>query len=458
MNKSILICDPCLEFCGAAKKALLGYDCHPVVATNGKQAQIEAHLNRFDAVVIDIKTKDSSGFDLLKYINLNSQSSKVFFTFEDEALLKNLGINLKSAPELGINFLFKKPYKVESLLEYLSALEQAPPKKSKNVNDNKLTEDATDKDFAQLPILNYYSGNLSVVDLFIRLAPNKYVKVLHRGDFITHQEIQELHDKKKVSYLYFKTDDRRKYVTHVNAHLKRYLDLTDPSPKKAINLTSTLVDQYVDEVNYRGISSRALEEASIVCENVYKTLKNRKMYEEYFVELQKSPGKLSHIFLTTIFSSITAMNTEWATRVSHDYVIKGALLHDIGMMKLPQNLRTMKKSKMSASDRSIYNTHPTEGYNILSPTDLPHQVKQIVYQHHECINGEGYPNGLSGIRIFPLAKIVSFAADFAEYIIERGLTPKAGLQEILVDRTIICRYDPEVIKSFIKGFPKAKLK
>jgi HD-GYP domain-containing protein (c-di-GMP phosphodiesterase class II) len=79
-------------------------------------------------------------------------------------------------------------------------------------------------------------------------------------------------------------------------------------------------------------------------------------------------------------------------------------------------------------------------------------VCSIVYQHHEYNDGSGFPSGLTGNKIFPLAKIVALADGLTDFLKENNLSALEGLKEFLSDRQTLMRYEPELVRNLIKGF------
>ena len=85
-----------------------------------------------------------------------------------------------------------------------------------------------------------------------------------------------------------------------------------------------------------------------------------------------------------------------------------ALLHDIGMIALPSEYLT-KPSQLSIEEKDIMDCHPEFGYQILRNIQFPWPVAEIVYQHHEKVDGSGYPLGLYDQEIHLEAKIIAVA-------------------------------------------------
>lgn len=84
----------------------------------------------------------------------------------------------------------------------------------------------------------------------------------------------------------------------------------------------------------------------------------------------------------------------------------GALLHDIGLIALPERLRWMD-TQFSSAERKIYQEHVTHGLAIATRMKLTPEQMAIIAQHHELADGRGYPHQLAGEQIAPLARIVA---------------------------------------------------
>lgn len=91
-----------------------------------------------------------------------------------------------------------------------------------------------------------------------------------------------------------------------------------------------------------------------------------------------------------------------------DILTLGGLLHDIGKLKIPDNI-IRKPEKLSPAEYNIIKTHSLQGYNILKEKTVDDNVRQCALMHHERCDGSGYPFGLSSDKINNYAKIVAIA-------------------------------------------------
>ncbi len=123
-----------------------------------------------------------------------------------------------------------------------------------------------------------------------------------------------------------------------------------------------------------------------------------------------------------------------------------ALIHDIGNVEVPSQLLN-KPGKLSAAEFEIVKTHATAGFEILSGIEFPWPLAEIVLQHHERIDGTGYPSGLTGEAIRPEAKILA-AADVAEAMSShRPYRPALPLEAVMryFHETARNAFDPGVV-------------
>lgn len=123
-----------------------------------------------------------------------------------------------------------------------------------------------------------------------------------------------------------------------------------------------------------------------------------------------------------------------------------ALLHDVGKIYVPTEILS-KPGTISEMEYNIIKYHAQAGYDLLKIIKFPWPIADIVLQHHEKIDGSGYPNGILGKDISIEAKIISVADTVEAMTFHRPYRPGRGLgdalQEIADNRAI--KYDPEVV-------------
>ncbi len=132
----------------------------------------------------------------------------------------------------------------------------------------------------------------------------------------------------------------------------------------------------------------------------------------------------------------------------------GALLHDVGYLRLPRNV-LRRKGDRSAQEQKLWQQHPQLGHTLLSQTgDLPEEILRIVAEHHEYADGSGYPNGLRGDQISVLSQIVGLVDMYDRLISSRGgrpnLTPYLAMREVY-EHARQNRYDKRLVEVMVQS-------
>ncbi len=130
-----------------------------------------------------------------------------------------------------------------------------------------------------------------------------------------------------------------------------------------------------------------------------------------------------------------------------------ASIHDIGKIHVPAELLSYP-GKLPEVEFALIQQHPRVGYEILRNVDFPWPVAEMVYQHHEHLDGSGYPRGLAGEQILLGARIIT-VADVVEAIAlhrpyRAGLGIEAALAEIEAHSGT--HYDPAVVDTCVRLF------
>jgi len=137
------------------------------------------------------------------------------------------------------------------------------------------------------------------------------------------------------------------------------------------------------------------------------------------------------------------------------------LVHDIGKMSTPAEILS-KPGKLSETEYQLIQAHPQIGYDILKSIAFPWPVAEIVLQHHERLDGSGYPQGLKGDAILLEAKILAVADVVEAMSSHRPYRPALGIDAALAEiRDHQGKlYDPEVVEVcnqlFVDGFEFAE--
>lgn len=153
-----------------------------------------------------------------------------------------------------------------------------------------------------------------------------------------------------------------------------------------------------------------------------------------------------------------AIATEMALSKDRIEGIKMAgIIHDLGKISIPAEILS-KPTSLSETEFSLIKGHSKTGYDLLKGVEFPWPIAQIVLQHHERIDGSGYPQELSGkdilleARILGVADVVEAMSSHRPYRPALGID--SGLEQISENRGVL--YDPEAVDACIKVISEKK--
>jgi HD-GYP domain-containing protein (c-di-GMP phosphodiesterase class II) len=131
----------------------------------------------------------------------------------------------------------------------------------------------------------------------------------------------------------------------------------------------------------------------------------------------------------------------------------GSLLHDIGKIFIPSGL-LLKPTRLTAAENQLVITHVRSGNELLQDIPFPWPVTRMLLEHHERIDGSGYPDGLRGESLILESRILAVADVVDAIASPRSYRPARGIEVALYDikgfRGI--RYDPDVVDACLMLF------
>ena len=205
---------------------------------------------------------------------------------------------------------------------------------------------------------------------------------------------------------------------------------------------------------------------------IFRDITDRKLAEKKLLQtlerLRKALSTTIQVMVSTIETrdpytaghQIRSATLAWAiatemglTQNKIDGLRMASSIHDIGKLSIPAEILS-KPTKLSELEFSLIKEHPQKGYEILKNIESPWPLAEIVYQHHERMDGSGYPRGLKGDDILIEARILMVADVVEAMASHRPYRPALGidkaLEEISQNKGIL--YDPEVAEVCLRLF------
>jgi len=230
------------------------------------------------------------------------------------------------------------------------------------------------------------------------------------------------------------------------AENKRLIELIKIKNKELVRLNKTLEKKANDRTNDLLSQTEKLKESykksQLILDGIVKTLSK-------IVETRDPYTSGHEDQVAKIACKIAREMKLPEEQVSSIYI--SATLHDIGKISVPSEILT-KPSVLSNLEREIIKTHCKVANDILMNIEFPYPVAEIIYQHHERMDGSGYPRGLRGdnialeARIIGVADVIDAMASYRPY--RPALGVDAAIEEIIKYRGI--SYDASVVDACLK--------
>ena len=221
--------------------------------------------------------------------------------------------------------------------------------------------------------------------------------------------------------------------------------------KKAYKALSNDLGKIFDGINK--MDSVSIQEVDGVIDGLFRILDERKNDVVQFIlyGFQGKAGPVENAINCAVLATLVGRNM---SMVKHKLLQLAtvALLHDVGMLRLPPELLT-KKGKLGPEELKKMRTHPIHSYKIITrELKYAEEIGLAALQHQERWDGAGYPRGISGRNIILPARIVSVVDSFEAMVSTRpyrgSMIGYAAMRAILSDNSR--RFDPEVLKVFIR--------
>lgn len=421
----VLVVDDDATMRDTLKGVLLGENFDVFLAEDGTRAKQFLLLENIDFVLSDIEMPYFNGIDLLEWIKKNKPTSVMLMT----GFLKKL--EEKRALELGADEFLPKPFDLNELISKINKHlvkskneEELGNPQILNINDH----------YCKVPIEDFVSEKNPDYGVYIKVSTTKYIKIVHEGGKLLPERIETLMSK-GINYLYIKKEDFHKLVGFTVLLSKAMTNVSISNEKKARFLKYT-GEVVLEQVLVSGINRQSFRASrEFVLTTIETISKNQDLLRTLDMLNEHSDYLYAHSVAVSLYSIMIAQELGYKTpRVLFNLAL-GGLFHDVGKKEIPSEILAKPRHSLTFDDVKLIESHVKRGKEIIeSFPEISTDVVHIVYDHHEDLLGQGYPRGLSGNRIHPLAQIVCVADRFCEYTLKESFLSQVVSPQVAITK------------------------
>ncbi|MFE8702330.1 HD-GYP domain-containing protein [Cytobacillus sp. FJAT-54145] len=267
--------------------------------------------------------------------------------------------------------------------------------------------------------------------------------LLNEGVELGEKVIQRLQEK-GISYIYIK-DEATADISFKSA-------ISEELRKEAMNTIESTFAQVQKEssISSSFVIEKASQRFTEVIRHLLSEIKNNRDLLTLLSDVYTYDNYIfTHSLNVTMYSLAIGMELQLRPR-ELELLGLGAILHDVGKMKIPAEI-LLKPGKLTEEEFFEVKKHPEEGFNILRNVQtISLLVAHCAYQHHERMNGSGYPRGIKGADIHEYGRIIAVADVFdavtSNRVYRRAMLPHDGLEILFAG--VGSLFDQKVVEAF----------
>jgi len=413
----------------------------PVTAATGKEAMERVREDEFAVALIDLRLEDMSGLDVMKEIKERSPMTEGILVTGYAS--QNSAID---AVKLAAYSYVEKPFNVGQLLETVrTAIEKQKIGKALRESEERyrtLFEGSRDAIYITSGDNRSVEFNQATLDLF-GYTRAEIMKMKLREVFLNPGDLRSL-----------EREIRNKgYVKDYEVKFRR-------SDGEQMTCLITSTGRLSDDGSIR-------EYQTIVRDITEQTLNQRRLHETLamlrrnldgivqcvaLVIEKKDPYTAGHQRRVTDLARAIAQEMG-LSESQKDAIRMAGIIHDIGKISIPAEILS-KPGRLTETEFSLLKIHPRIGYDILKEIEWPYPIAEIVLQHHERMDGSGYPQCLSGEEIMMEARVLGVADVVEAMASNRPYRPALGIEKALegISKNRDALYDPDVVDACLRVF------
>lgn len=282
-------------------------------------------------------------------------------------------------------------------------------------------------------MLSYCPLNYNV---FIKMSDGRFVKLFSKGDPVGKEDFEKFRREKGIGLFYFKKSEYQEVLEQSVSKIEKISNEVPLPEEKAVKEAVQANAAVRDIVAQMGFTPQAQMIARSSVAMTAKIIGTKPKLSKILSDLKKKEGSYvsNHSIAVGTLACAIAYRLEWQSAATYFKLSLAAFMHDITLddkLAKVNFLKDADKSKFSPEEINKIKLHPVHAADyVRKMTEIPADVDQIVFQHHERPDGTGFPRALGVKYISPLTCVFIAAHDIVEFLDAReGETIAAFLWE-----------------------------
>jgi HD-GYP domain-containing protein (c-di-GMP phosphodiesterase class II) len=318
-----------------------------------------------------------------------------------------------------------------------------------------------EKGFMPVPLRNLTVGRRVPFDVYFKVktqdeAQLKFIKCVPQGEIFQkawHQKLLQL----QISSVYIALEEMERLRRYSQGHLQVVLGSNDLSKlEKGVQIRDAAQMWTYNFFNNEGVRNpEEIKQAQQFLEPLCGVIKGERQNLAYLMKIKshKCYRLHSHSLNVCLLGMAFTSYLGWSSDKILGFGL-GALLHDIGLTRTPQDILD-KKGKLTTEEMSKVRRHPVDGFRMMQAfVNMRVEALRMIMQHHENGNGSGYPQGLKLHDIHPWSRILRILDSYEAMTAERpwrpAMEPKEALWIMRTDWEKSKLFDLNFLSSFVR--------
>ncbi|MCC2678598.1 MAG: hypothetical protein K0R29_1174 [Pseudobdellovibrio sp.] len=407
-------------------------------AANGKEAMAIVNRAKVDLILTDARMPGMSGYELIEWINLHLNRAIPYIVMTGYlSLAENTDEKLHTYKTV------TKPFKLADMKRVIES--------RLNQSEEEENEDISEIRFCQVPISDIVLRPVLDFDIYLQLSEQNFVKVAYKDEELPLAQIKKF-KQKGVNHLYIRKEDFSKFVQFTFDLAKSVSSHPSISPAKKIAFLDHAHKVIMGNIFKEGLDQQSYEAtADFVSLSVGTVLESHEVLD--LLEVLKDLGQnvYTDSYAAALYSVMIAREMNYESALTAFKLCIAGVFQDIGKKEIDSEIVEKNETDLTKKQQQVLESHVVRSQKILESLKCIHSdIIRLIQEHHEDLEGKGYPFGKKRPEQHPLSRILQCSNVFIERInLKKNEEAKVDVAAVLSDmeKSYKNRIDAECIKA-----------